>query len=225
MGHNEKRMKLPTKITERPKSKDEIIHPADYPLKEYFTHKIFTKKGAKDEFIKLINDKSGESKIDNFLCDNPELFETLLDFTGNHGLWVIPKQQIKTRIGNERGLIPDFIVGGKNSDGFQWWVIELKGAATKLLKTNSQSEVYFTNEGNKGISQLIEYIDYCRKYQSHLRDSFQLKDFREPSGMLIIGTEEEFESNVLKQNFKAAWNRLTKPNLEIRTYNSMTRKL
>ena len=218
-------MEFKIEKAQRPKSKDEITHPDDYPLKDFFTHKIFTKEGAKDGFKKMIKEKSGEKKIDKYLCDNPELFDSLLDFTGHHGLWVISKQQIKTRIRNERGLIPDFIVGGKNSDGFQWWVIELKGADAKLLKVNTQGEVCFTNEGNKGISQLTEYIDYCRKYQSHLRDAFKLKDFREPSGILVIGIEEEFDSSEIKQNFKSAWNRLTKPNLEIRTYNAMTRQL
>ncbi|GAF05272.1 Shedu anti-phage system protein SduA domain-containing protein [Saccharicrinis fermentans] len=218
-------MKLPFEKTKVPKPKDEIKHPEDYPLKEFFTHRDFLKDGAKESFVKLIEEKSDEKLIDKFLSKNPEIFETLLDTSGHHGIWVIPKQQIKTRIGNERGLIPDFIVGGKSSDGFQWWVIELKGANEKLLKVNAQNEVYFTIEGNKGISQLTEYIDYCRKYQSHLRDAFKLKDFREPSGILVIGNENEFESDEIKQNFKSAWNRLTKPNLEIRTYNAIIRKL
>ena len=129
------------------------------------------------------------------------------------------------RFNNQRGLIPDFIVGGKNSDGFQWWVIEIKSANQNLLRKNKNDEIYFTSEGNKGVSQLIEYIDYCRMYQSYLREIFKLKDFREPSGFLLIGTEHEFENDEIKQSFKSAWNRLTKPNLEIRTYNSMTRKL
>jgi hypothetical protein len=218
-------MELPINKTKIPKSKDEIKHPEDYPLKEFFTQRRFLKDGAKEGFLKLIEEKFGEKQIDKFLCENPEIFETLLDTTGHHGIWVIPKQQIKTKIGNERGLIPDFIVGGKNSDGFQWWVIELKGSDAKLLKVNAQKEVCFTSEGNKGISQLTEYIDYCRKYQSHLRDAFKLKDFREPSGILVIGNENEFELDEIKQNFKSAWNRLTRPNLEIRTYNAMTRKL
>jgi len=49
---------------------------------------------------------------------------------------------------------------------------------------------------NKGVNQLVEYIDYCSKYQGKLRDEFKFKDFREPNGILILGTEK---NEILRQ--------------------------
>ncbi|MBK3519902.1 Shedu anti-phage system protein SduA domain-containing protein [Carboxylicivirga marina] len=218
-------MKLPTAPKPIPKNKEEIKHPADYPPKEYFTHKIFLKDKAVFRLTELIQSNAGERELDKCLTDNPELFDSILDNTGNHGIWVLSKQQIKSRVSNKRGLIPDFIVGGKNSDGFQWWVVEIKGANQKLFRKSSQDEYYLTSESNKGISQLVEYIDYCRKQQAYFRDELKLKDFREVNGILILGKEEEFEDNEIRQELKSAWNKTLMPNIQIRTFSSMLRKL
>ena len=60
-------MELPLSIKPAAKNKEEINHPDDYPLKEFFTHKNFTKKGAIDKFVSLIESKAGESQLDDFL--------------------------------------------------------------------------------------------------------------------------------------------------------------
>ncbi len=133
-----------------------------------------------DEFEKLLDNKAGETKIDDFLVSNPEVFTAALqDFrTGQHAAIVIPKQAIRPKIivDNVRGLIPDFIIGGKNSDGWNWWVVELKGSDQTLF-SQTKLDTYFSSEINKGICQLLEYIDYCSEQQGALRDSFKLEGF------------------------------------------------
>lgn len=217
--------KLPSQPSSGFKSLADVSFPADYPSEEYFTHGNFVTGAEKQGLRQLIQQGASERTVDAYLTQHTALWDIFFPHTGNHGIWVIPKQQLKTKIGHSsRGLIPDYLIGTKNSEGFQYWVVELKGIVESLLITNHANEVYFSPEANKGICQLIEYVDYCSKYQSKLRDEFKLKDFREPNGILVIGTEQEFEGNPIKQEFKAAWNRLS-PKLEIRTYHSILRRL
>lgn len=175
----------------------------------------------------LIDRKASETEIHNFLAENRELFSFALYAyqTGHHGSIVLSKQNIKPYIHStdSKGLIPDFLVGGDSSNGFEWWVIELKGINEKIFKTDSNNSVSFSSTMNKGIFQLLEYIDFCSENQTMLRDTFKLPNFREPSGLIIIGSEDEFIDERL-QKLKSAWNRLLPKKLEIRTYNWLLRQ-
>ncbi|NVO09793.1 MAG: DUF4263 domain-containing protein [Bacteroidales bacterium] len=174
----------------------------------------------------LIGNNASETEMHNFLLTNQVLFSfALYSFrTGHHGIWVYSKQVIKPKIeGVSKGIIPDFIVGGKNSDGFQWWIIELKGVNDNIFTLDSNNELYFSSTVNKGLCQLLEYINSCSEIQGHLRDIFKLKDFREPNGLLIVGKESELENDERRQKLKGAWNRLNTTKLEIRTYDWLLR--
>lgn len=212
-----------------------IIETAKRPTKdelksenEFSTHEIFITKDQIDEFDNLLAKGAGEKTIDEFLTANPEIFTSALHTyrTGHHRAIIIPKQEIKPRIKitDEKGLIPDFIIGGKNSDGWNWWVIELKGT-TQTIFSESSNEIYFNTEINKGICQLLEYIDFCSENQSNLRDVFKLENFREPNGLIIAGRERELNDNIKKQKLKAAWNRINLGKLEIRTYDFLQQNL
>lgn len=183
-----------------------------------------TKKQIR-ELKELIDGNVSETEIHNYLERNRELFAfALYAFqTGHHATYVISKQNIKPHIktDNSKGMIPDFLVGGENSDGITWWVIELKGVSDKVF-TSDGEHVYFNSVTNKGVFQLLEYIDFCNENQSMLREVFGLKDFREPNALILIGNEEEF-SDVRKKKMKAAWNRLNPKKLEIRTYSWLLR--
>ena len=209
------------------KNSSEIEYPEDYPNQDLETNEKLITKGEIEEFEELIIAKSAEKQIDDFLCGHKNLFSAILDVyhTGHHGSWVIPKQMIKPKTQESRGLIPDYLISGKSSDGFEWWVVELKGADQNIFTVNKNSEIYFANELNKGICQLLEYIDFCIENQSMLRDTFNLQYFREPNGILLVGTEDELLDNENKMNLKGAWNRLVKPKLEIRTYSWFLRNL
>ena len=218
-------IELPKEPTKGWMSIADVKLPTDYPSVDYFTHSNFLTQAQKDGLKKLIEEKASETEVDKYLTTNKPLWDYFFPHKGNHGIWVIPKQQIKAKVGeSDRGLIPDYIICTKNSDGFQYWVVELKGITESLLTINSAREIYFSSEGNKGISQLIEYIDFCSKFQTKLREEFRFKDFREPNGILVLGLEKESDDNQTKREFKAAWNRLN-PRLEIRTFNSILRRL
>ena len=130
----------------------------------------------------LLDGSAQETEIDKFLRKNPSVFvHGLREFnTAHHGAWVIPQQAIRPPMHNtQKGLIPDYILGGRSSGGFNWFVVELKGASHQML-TESNQWLFFSSVANNAIGQVVEYIDYCASAQSFLRDSLGLTDFREP---------------------------------------------
>lgn len=175
-------------------------------------------------FERLVRAKSGEMALDEYLRSNRELFANFLGLvsTGNQGAWIIPQQPIKMCVKDvEEGLIPDYLFCGRSSDGYAWWIIELKGANAPLLKRSGRN-IGFSSTTNHAIFQLLKYIVFCNEHQSSLREQLRLTDFTRPRGMLVIGTEDEFEDQEL-QKLKAAWNRVTSGELEIRTYDALVR--
>lgn len=199
-------------------------YPEGWPPEDFFANHMSVTRSQLDQFESLLNTKAKESELDNFLKVNPNIFVNGLRIfgTGHHGAWVIPQQVIRPPLSTEqKGLIPDYILGGHNSDGFNWFVVELKGADQKILNVSNNS-MYFTSTVNKAIGQVIEYIDYCAYAQAYLRDSLGLTNFREPRGLIIVGRDSEFYIK-RREKFKAAWNRLIGNKIEIRTYDAILR--
>ena len=198
-----------------------------FPPKEFEYHDSDTTNEQFFEFNKLIGENSGEKIIDEFITKNPEILTTVLNHfrTGNHKGWVFPKLTLTPRIEHmyQKGMIPDFIIGGQSSDGQEWWIVELKGANEEVFVIDKNERIRFSDTVNKGICQLLEYIDYASEKQSKLREDLGLKNFREPNGLLIVGREIEFTEQ-RKQKLKASWNRLNKGKLEIRTYDFLLRQ-
>jgi len=198
-----------------------------FPPEEFQFHDNDTTREQFNEFNRLIEENSSEKTLDDFITKNPAILTTALHHfrTGNHKGWVLPKQQISIRIEHmyQRGMIPDFILGGQSSDGQEWWIVELKGANEEIIKIGKNGRIGFSNTVNKGICQLLEYIDYSAEKQSYLRDGFGLKNFREPNGLILVGRENEFQDE-RKRKLKASWNRLNKGKLEIRTFDWLGRE-
>jgi hypothetical protein len=207
------------------KKPEEWEYPKDWPPEKFMASHLDVTRKQLDELKRLIESDAGETDIANFLISNKGvLVNSLRSFsTGHHGAWIIPKQMVRPPlIESQKGLIPDYILGGKNSDGFSWYVLELKGANEKIL-TESNNSLYFGSVANKAIGQIIEYIDYCASAQSYLRDSLKLSNFREPKGFILIGREKEFSGDSRREKFKSAWNRFMGHKVEIRTYDSLLR--
>lgn len=203
----------------------DIPYPSHFHPKEFhhsrreITHEQLTELGE------LVESRSGEKQIDRFIRDNPSVLTAALKFasTGHHGTWILSQQMIRPKLGTVKpGLIPDFIIGGKSSDGFEWWVVELKGADAKLF-TRKGGKLCPSHTLNKGICQLLTYIDYCDESQSILREQFRLTDFRQPNGLIIIGREEELDNDGQKRKLKSAWNKINATHLEIRTFDALLR--
>jgi len=199
-------------------------YPEGWPPKQYYVGQNKVTRKQFEEFKTMIDNEAGETDIDSFLKNNPEVFSISLDFfrTGHHGAWIIPQQDIKPQT-TEPGLKPDYIIGGKSSDGFGWWVIDLKGANEKIF-VDKGNRTCFSNKANMGIFQVLEYINYCSKMQSYMRESLSLVGFREPKGLLLIGRENEMLVNNRKQELKAAWNNLS-DKLQVRTYDAFLRSV
>ena len=141
--------------------------------------------------------------------------------TGHHMSWVFSKPEIKGSINGSGGLIPDYLLAGANSDGVRWFALELKGANAKAFH-KSAGRVHLSSEANKGICQLLSYIDSLARDQAYHREN-KLAGMRQPTGILMIGTEDE-TSDLAIRDFKQAWNR-ENPRLQIRSYHALLRQL
>ena len=200
-------------------------YPNDWPPEEFYADHWKITKDQASKLEELIEKNVNETQIDKFLRVNPNILVNCLSSfsTGHHGAWVIPQQQIKpSMVSKHKGLIPDYIIGGKSSDGFEWFVLEMKGISDRLF-TKSGKLLYLSSVLNKAICQTMEYIDYCSSQQSYLRETLRLTDFREPKGLILIGRENEFANDERSKQLKAAWNRYLGNKIEIRSYDSMLR--
>lgn len=207
------------------KKPGEWKYPNDWPPEEFSASHLDVSRDQFNTLKSMIECNAGETEIADFLINNKgALVNSLRSFnTGHHAAWVIPKQIVRPPMTeSQKGLIPDYILGGLNSDGFSWFVLELKGANEKIL-IESNNSLYFGSVANKAICQTIEYIDYCASAQSYLRDSLKLTNFREPKGFILIGREIEFSGDSRREKFKSAWNRFMGHKIEIRTYDSLLR--
>ncbi len=203
-------------------------YPSDWPPKEYYVEEDAIEEAVTTGFADLLKNGANETDADVFLRKHPALIAQCMNFTnfGHHGMWVIPQKLIDPGATPKRkGLKPDYLFGGKNSDGFFWCVAELKGPQDKLFNraSDDRKTISFSTAANKGICQLLQYMDYCISAQSYFRDHFGLTNFREPRGFLIIGREEELESDSQLQELRAAWNRVSGGRIMIRTYDALLR--
>lgn len=140
---------------------------SDWPPKEYYVNQHEVTHDQYRELGKIVNSRAGETEIEGYLKKNPSILALTLSLfqTGHHASWVIPKQNIRPHLkGVYQGMIPDYILAGKNSDGISWYVLELKGANENIFK-NSGERLCFSSTTNKGYFQLLEYLDHCSKSQ------------------------------------------------------------
>ena len=199
-----------------------ILDGDGYPPKEYFVDQFGITELQYKNFKELVEKNAGETEIDIFLKENPEVLANSLSFlqTGHQGAWVVSQQVIKPPT-NSGGLKPDYVLGGKSSSGIEWYVIDLKGA-NGLNFSEKGNRTFFSPTTNMGVFQVLEYINYCAKMQSYMREGLSLVDFREPTGILIIGREKELSNDAKRRELRAAWNRLN-DKLQVRTYDALLR--
>lgn len=196
-----------------------------WPSEEFRHYETHLTRSQLVGFRRLVRERCGEKAIDEYIRENPAIFTVALSFanTGHHGTWVIPQQVIQPAIkGVAPGLIPDYLLGGKSSDGFEWWIAELKGVDAPIF-TKRRGAMAFSSVTNHGICQLLNYMDFCAENQATLRSQFRLFGLREPRGMLFVGREADIASEAEFEKLKAAWNLLSHSKLQIRTYDSLLR--
>jgi hypothetical protein len=180
------------------------------------------RRDQRDRLHELLVRKASEREVERFLGANTEVLAlvTFIYLTGHHAAWIYPKAHIRAPGGAPAGLIPDYVLAGANSYGVSWFLLELKSPGHRAF-VKKGAHVYLSPDANKGVCQLLNYIDVASRSQMHLRDEMKLTGFREPRGILMIGTEDEMQDEDIR-SFKAAWNRMH-PALEIRSYNSLLR--
>jgi hypothetical protein len=148
--------------------------------------------------------KGTETDAHRALEEHPELLRDIMPNVGHHGLWFCTKPQIRPPLPNgKKGKIPDLLLAGRGSGGMAWFIVELKGPTDNLFNEDCTA---FTRIANKGLNQLAAYLHFAEEKQAHIRDALEIHDFRSPEGILIIGREEETNSNEVKRDMKFFWN-------------------
>ncbi|MEA5502341.1 Shedu anti-phage system protein SduA domain-containing protein [Halotia wernerae UHCC 0503] len=179
------------------------------------------------KLVFLVSKSSGETEIDKFLKQKKNLpvlaFVSEFFHTGHDGVWILPQQDIRPRVGSIPGLRPDYLFGGYDSIGMNWWVLELKGANEKVCIRDSKG-IRFSSVVQQGRSQLDNYIKFCTKNAETLREAYKIRTFNEPKGILIVGREKEFLKNEEKQSLRRDFTK-NNPQIQIRTYDSLIRRI
>jgi hypothetical protein len=214
------------KFLSKPANRQDIFEnwPPDWPRKENHVIQHDVTPEQYRGFNDLIKGKAGERDIEKYFRKNREVLSLAIGMfsTGHHMSWIFPKEQIRPPSGLIGGLIPDYLIAGASSNGIEWFVLELKGADKRaFVKTGKR--VSLSADANRGVCQLLNYIDLSSRDQAYLRDGLALLGFREPRGMLLIGTENE-ASDPQVRDFKSAWNRIN-TKVQIRSYNYLLREV
>lgn len=150
-----------------------IDYPRSFPPREFHVEPEAIQIAQGLALKELIETDAAETGIDSFLRDHPALLAACMNFTqfGHHGTWVVPQQVVRPpSLPGIRGLKPDYLVGGKGSRGYSWYVVELKSPSDKMFSRNRAGNMSLSSDANRGICQLLQYIDYCSAAQSYLRD-------------------------------------------------------
>jgi|JI10StandDraft_1071094.scaffolds.fasta_scaffold325394_3 hypothetical protein len=212
-------MKL-TVLTDTPFEQN---YPNDWPPFEYHVRESSIRTEVFEGLRGLVKGNAGERQIDAYISKNPVLLTALLEFknTGHHAAWVVPKRAIRSKVSSDvPGLIPDFLVGGKNSFGITWYVVELKGAEHSLF-TKSGGKLYLSNTANRGLCQALEYMHFCNTSQGYLRDTLKLSGFVSAEAFVFIGREGETDTP-REMALKSAINSIS-ANLQVRSYDALLR--
>ncbi len=199
--------------------------PDDWPDKDHYVDQHAVTQAQYDALRDLLEGGgASERAMERFFRANPEVLSltAFLFSTGHHAAWLYPKSQIRPAGGTIGGLVPDYLLAGANSFGVSWFVLELKAPRVRAFVRRGK-RVSMSNEANQGVCQLINYIDKAASSQAYLRDELRLAGFREPKGILMIGTEEESHDPQIRA-FKSAWNRMN-PQLQIRSYSALLREV
>jgi len=199
-------------------------YPNDWPAYEFFVEREDLTSEVVKGFEKLVHSNSGETALDNYLTENPSILSAFLNTfsTGHNGSWVIPKQNIKMKVGVDPGLIPDFLVGGQSSFGITWYVVELKGANNKLFTRKQSGKMAFTEYANEAFLQTLGYINYCQWDAAYLRSQKIMPELRDINTVLILGRDSETNDDPKMKELKAGLNNFSN-NISIRSFDAVLR--
>jgi len=200
-------------------------YPEHYPPRDFLISGNAVAKAQTDALAQLIEQQKSETEVDKYLRKNSSLLGACMNFTrfGHQGTWVVSQQTVRPPLtSTQTGMKPDYIIGGRNSEGFLWMVVELKGVDQPLFVHNGK-RLALSSYANQGLCQLLEYVQYCNSAQSYLREQLRLTDFSNPKGLLLIGRQSEIDSDPRKQTLRRQINAAFSGQIEIRTYDALVR--
>lgn len=168
------------------------------------------------EFRKAVSE-GNETTAHNILAKNPIIFEPILERVGHHAMWFKNKPEIRPTLTNGKtGQIPDCLIAGKGSGGIEWFIVELKSPQAKLFHPDG----YFSSEANKGLNQLARYMAYANEKQGAIRDALEIRDFKTPQGIFVIGRQDETDHSEVLEQLKSFW-RSQLSNIQIVSYSRL----
>ncbi len=122
-----------------------------------------------ENFKLLLNERRiRERDILNFINKNYGYFipaSIAIDYSnwGHHELYVFPEFPLGTN------FIADYLIVGKNSDGYHLMFVELETAYDSISNKNGE----FGSSIRKGLSQISEWQHWLEKNYSHLKPIFE----------------------------------------------------
>lgn len=200
-------------------------YPEHYPPRDFLVSSNSVARSQCDALSQLVEQQKSETEVDRYLQKNQSLLGACMNFTrfGHHGTWVVSQQMVRPPLTpDQTGMKPDYIVGGRGSEGFLWMVVELKGVDQPLFAQKGK-RLALSNYANQGLCQLLEYVDYCNAAQNYLREQLHLTDFSNPKGLLLIGRQCEIENDHRKRNLRRQINAAFSGRIEIRSYDALVR--
>lgn len=200
-------------------------YPAHYPPRDFMMSGSAVVRSQADALARLVEQQKSETEVDKYLRSNSALLGACMNFTrfGHQGTWVISQQMVRPPLtATQAGMKPDYIIGGRSSEGFLWMVVELKGVDQPLFVQKGR-RLALSSYANQGLCQLLEYVQYCNSAQSYLREQLRLTDFSNPKGLLLIGRQKEIDSDPRRQALRRQINAAFSGQIEIRSYDALVR--
>lgn len=125
-----------------------------------------------------------EEAIQCCIEERPYLAQYVTPSTGHHGIWLFPKQQIAMHQPNGLpGKIPDFLAVARNSDGYTWWIIELKRADVQFANLRADA---LSPAANKALVQCTSYLNQFDRYVDAVRSMTGIKEIIRPKSVLLL---------------------------------------
>ncbi len=150
-----------------------------------------------DDFRAVLSAATSERPLQAHLEKHPILL--VQDLRGGHGRWVLPQKQLGSQFRS------DFIIGARDSSGFQWTVVELQSPVVPRLFTKKGRNSEQLDEGIRQIRDwrrwLAENRDYANRPAS--RNGLGLPDIDDKvNGLVIIGRDgdrDDYDAQRLRQ--------------------------
>jgi hypothetical protein len=187
---------------------------AEEELEEFFIAWDPIRKQDVRLLYEALGASTREQDMQSFLEDNP--LHLVQPLHGGAGRWVLPHP----RLGSQ--LIPDFLVGERDSLGYHWILVELESPLAEMLNRNGDPSSTL-NHAIRQITDWRVWLSQNRDYAVRRRSEsgLGLVDVDTPAeGLIIVGREVEIVDNAYNRRRRQMQVDL---NINIHTYDWLLR--